>query len=200
VVGEHADGVLRVVRRSLQVLLCALAAHAAAYGSLVPNDSLHGYMGAYEAVVAGLSAAALGIFLFALLALLAGRERLLLALVGRRALAPFGHGVTVLGCSAFAVLVAQESLERSVQTGTIGLAGAPLAIVLNAVVATVAVATVFTLLERSCAVLIRALLVRRGGLPRAPGRTPVPRSAPRLRRRNPLAELRGLRAPPALTG
>lgn len=45
------DRLLRFARRSLPVLVCALAAHAAVYGSLVPSDSMHGYMGVYEAVV-----------------------------------------------------------------------------------------------------------------------------------------------------
>jgi hypothetical protein len=197
----HTDRVLRFARRSLQVLLCALAAHATAYGSLLPGDSAHGYLGVYELVVAALSAAALGVFVFALLALLSGRERLLRALVGNRAqVLPFANGVALLAASAFGVLVVQESLERSVETGTIGLGGAPAVIVLNALVAIVLVAMVFVLLERSCAGLVHALLANRVALPRAPARVSAPRSTPRPRRRNSLAEFRGLRAPPPLTG
>jgi hypothetical protein len=195
----HADRSLRLARRLLQALLCALAAHAAAYGSLLPRDSIHGYLGVYEGVVAVLSAVAVGVFVLALLALMAGRERLLVSLVGRRAgRLRFGNAVGLLGGAALGVLLVQESFERSVETGNIAVASAPAVIWLNALAAIVIVATVFVLLERSCGELIRALLAGRATLPRAPARVLTPRRAPRTRRRNSLAEFRGLRAPPLL--
>lgn len=193
----HADRLLRCSRRALQVLLCALAAHAVAYRSVLPSDSIHGYLGVYEGVVVALLAASVGIFVLALLALMAGRERLLVLLVGRRASRwPSGCAVGLLAGAALGVVVVQESFERSVEAGTIVVAGTPSVIWLNALVAIVVVATVVVLLERSCGELIRAFLVGRATFPQAPVRVSTPRSAARTRRRNSLAEFRGLRAPP----
>jgi hypothetical protein len=191
---------LRFARRSLQVLLTALVAHAAGYGTLRPGDSRHGYLGVYELIVAALSAVALALFLVALLALLADRGRMLVTLVGARpAEASFGRGVASLVCLAFGALVLQESVERSVAMGALVPASAPALIVLNALVAVVLAATVLILLERSCAELVQGLLTRRAKLPRPPARAPRPRTVAALSRRNSLADFRGLRAPPALS-
>jgi len=78
------------------------------------------------------------------------------------------------------------------------VASAPAVIWLNALAAIVVVATVVVLLERSCGELIRAFLVSRATFPRASDCVSTPCSAPRTRRRNSLAEFRGLRAPPLL--
>jgi len=200
VMGVHADWPLRFTRRSLQVLLCALAAHAAAYRSLVPSDSMHGYMGLYETVVGALSAVAVGLLMLALVAVLAGRKRPIRALVGRPAEGlPFTNRVTWLAGAALGVLVVQESLERSFEARTIAVGGAPVGTWLMALAVIVVVATTFVLLERSCGGLICALLNGRATLPRAPARMPTPRSASRgERRRNSLADFRGRRAPPLL--
>jgi hypothetical protein len=189
----HAERLLRFARRSLQVLLCALAAHAAAYGSLLPNDSSHGYLGTYEGVVAVLSVAAVGVFIVALLALLAGRGRLLRMLVGQPAGSlSFRNRVALLAIAALVVLLVQESIEHSVG------ANAPNGAWLIAPATIVIVAMTFVLLEHSCCQLIRAFLAGPATLPRAPARTTTPRRAPRTRRRNSLADFRGLRAPPFL--
>ena len=130
---------------------------------------------------------------------MAGRESLLILLVGRRASQwPFGNAVGLLAGAALGVLVIQESFERSVETGHIAVVSAPAVIWLNALAAIVIVATVFVLLERSCGELIRAFLERRATLPRPPAFVSTPRRTPSARRRNSLAEFRGLRAPPLL--
>jgi hypothetical protein len=197
VLGVRADGVFRFARRSLQVLLTALAAHAAAYGSFRPGDSRHGYLGIYELTVAALSAVAVGLFLVALVALLAGRGRMLGALVGARDReTSFARAVASLSCLAFGVLAVQESAERSAEMGVLVIAGAPGTIFVNAAVAVVLAATVFVLLERSCVELVEGLLTRRRELPRPPARLSRPRAVSRSRRRNSLADFRGLRAPP----
>lgn len=192
--GAHADRSLRLARRSLQALLCALAAHAAAYGSLLPNDSIHGYLGVYEGAVAVLSAAAVGVFVLALGALLAGRGRLLRVLVGRPAGSlSLKNRVALLAIAALVVLFVQESIEHSVG------ASAPTGTLLIALATIVIVAVTFVLIEHSCCELIRALVVGRRALPRASIRSIAPARAIRhARRLKPLADSRGLRAPPLL--
>jgi hypothetical protein len=189
--------VLRGARRSLQVVLAALAAHTVAYGSLRPDDPMHGYLGVYEVVVAALSAAALIIFVLALLALLAGRGRAFMTLVGaRQAEPPFSRRVGSLACCVLGFLLVQESVERSVENGAVVIASAPALIVFNVIVAVMLASTVLVLVERSCAQLAEALLAPRRELPRPPARVWTPRPIFSFGRRNSLAEFRGLRAPP----
>ena len=87
--------------RLLPAAVCALGAHALLYGTFRPGDGLHGYFGWYEPALAVAS--------FAALLLL--RPAWLLT---RR---PIEETVRRLSATALLVLLAQESLERSLQSG-----------------------------------------------------------------------------------
>ncbi len=87
--------------RLIPAAVCALGAHALLYGSFRPADGLHGYLGWYEPAVAPLAIAAV--------------------LLTRPAVwrSPLPIGETARGFATWAlfVVLAQESLERSVQVG-----------------------------------------------------------------------------------
>jgi hypothetical protein len=87
--------------RLLSAAVCALGAHAIVYATLRPGDGLHGYLGWYESAVAFASVAAL---------LVVRPTRLLT----RR---PVEEAARRIGVSALLVLLAQESLERSIEAG-----------------------------------------------------------------------------------
>jgi len=87
--------------RLLPAAVCALGAHALLYGTFRPGDGLHGYFGWYEPALAVASLAALVLLRPAWL-----RTRL-----------PIGETVRRLSTAALLVLLAQESLERSLQSG-----------------------------------------------------------------------------------
>ena len=87
--------------RLLPAAVCALGAHALLYGTFRPGDGLHGYFGWYEPALALVSLAALVVLRPAWL-----RTRL-----------PIGETVRRLSTAALLVLLVQESLERSFQTG-----------------------------------------------------------------------------------
>ena len=72
-----------------------------------------------------LSVAALGVFVFALLALMAGREGLLNLLAAVEPVSGRSGTRRCSRCWALGVLVVQESFERSVETGHIAMASAP---------------------------------------------------------------------------
>jgi hypothetical protein len=190
------------LRHFLPVALCALAGHLALYGSLAPSSGEHAYFVWYEPLVAGLSIVALAVLAGLLLAVVLGRDdlrrRIVPVLLPAALRAVPGSVRTVrLALASIAFLACQETIERSVSEGRLApaeLASGQLLLVL-AVVA--AAAAVVALVERSCSQLIarvaRPLALRRnrGSVLAFPsGRPQV------VRRRNPLARLRGLRAPP----
>jgi len=192
----------RKLGQLLPVAVCALGAHVAVYRSLFPSTGTHAYLAWYEPLVAGLSVASLVTFAALLLAAVLGRSslrravtRVLAPASGRTAPTPVRAARLALASIAF--LVCQETLERSLTEGRFAVAGfAPPDILL--VLALVAVlAGLVALVERSCSHLV-AFVARRS--PRlAVGGLPVSVPAARLlaaRRRHPLAERRGLRAPP----
>jgi hypothetical protein len=190
------------LRHLLPIALCALGGHLALYRTLLPSSGDHAYLAWYEPLVAGLSVLAVVAFVLLLLAAVLGRESLRRSVV-RRLLPAAAERVpgTVravrLALASIAFLVVQETVERTLSEGHAAAAafGPSEIVVVLAVVA--ALAALIALVERSCSRLI-ALVAR-----------PRPRAVVRLaslsfpvarpfvaRRRHPLAELRGLRAPP----
>jgi hypothetical protein len=189
-------------RRALQpllrlgpVALCALTAHAALYWSLFPADGVHGYFGWYEPAVAALSiASALVVGVAAVAALLGRRSRVLAAL---RATPPTAMSGVRLAALAAGWLVVQETIERSVGAGQFELATFGIAGWSIIVGATIVAAGALTLLARIGAAFVRAAasapsrrFARSQSVVRWIASVPP-------RRRRPLADRRGLRAPPA---
>ncbi len=86
--------------RLIPAAVCALGAHALLYGTFRPEDGLHGYLGWYEPALA----------IVALAVLLVVRPTCL------RTRLPIGETARSLSMTTFFVLLAQESIERSVQT------------------------------------------------------------------------------------
>ena len=165
--------------------LCALAAHAVAYRSFFPAGETHAYLAWYEPVLGGLSLAAL-----AVLAILA-----VLALSGRRLPVERPDDLWArLAVAGVALFLAQETLERSLQTGTLHPVALPATTWLAVLVAVAVFSGLLTLLARSAG-LVRLVLRRTVAL-RARPSVPRPRLAATPRRRSPLADRRGLRAPP----
>jgi hypothetical protein len=197
-----ARRIVRGLRQLLPVALCALGGHLALYRSLRPSTGGHAYFAWYEPLVLGLSLAALVAFAALLVAAVLGRDGLRRTVV--RALLPAaaqplpGTVRTVrLVLASLAFLVTQETFERTLTEGRFAPAAfAPSQLVL--VLAVLAVlATLVALVARSCSQLI-ALVARPVPRPRVrPAALSFPAARPLpARRRNPLAELRGLRAPP----
>jgi hypothetical protein len=189
-------------RHLLPVALCALAGHLALYGSLVPSSGEHSYFVWYEPLVAGLSIVALGLLAALLLAAVLGRVelrqrivRVLLPAAARPL--PVNVRAVRLALAGVASLACQETGERSLSEGRLApvtLASSQLLVVLGVVAAA---AAVLAFVERSCSRLIA--LVARPFARRAERVTRAWFPAPRpltVRRRSPLAQLRGLRAPP----
>jgi hypothetical protein len=185
-------------RRLPAAAACALAAHALLYRSLQPSDGAHGYFSWYEPAVAAASFAALAGVLGFVLAVAVRRHG------GRTPIgppAPLGDTARALGASTLAVLLAQESLERSLVAGKPAFAAfSPfqwLVLLLGVAIVSLVVALA---LNAGLAVVRRALA--------APPRTARARrpEAPwsvvtgSWRRPRPLAERFGLRAPPPLLG
>ncbi len=87
--------------RLLPAAVCALGAHALLYGTFRPGDGVHGYLGWYEPALALVSLAAV---------LLVRPARL-------RSRLPIGETARRVGTTTLFVLLAQESLERTLQSG-----------------------------------------------------------------------------------
>ena len=87
--------------RLIPAAVCALGAHALLYGTFQPGDGLHGYFGWYEPALAVLSLAAL----------------LLVRPACLRTLRPIGETARSLSTTTLFVLLGQESLERTFQSG-----------------------------------------------------------------------------------
>ena len=190
-------------RHLLPVAVCALGGHVALYRSLLPGGGAHAYLAWYEPLVAGLSTAALVVIGLMLLAVVLGRAELRAQVV--RVLLPATaapRNVSVraarLTLGSVVFLAVQETVERSLAEGRLAPAAFSSSELLLVLATLSALAVLVALLERSCSELI-ALVV-------APPRLRLRSFAPvfpcvrpqAIRRRNPLAELRGLRAPPAV--
>lgn len=113
VMGILAGGRLRFTARVLPVLVCTLVAHAVAYRSITPRDGLHGYLGVYELVVFGLSAAAVAVLTVATAAAVTGRGARCADLAYASTDYSLARRATSLAAPALLVLVLQEALERS---------------------------------------------------------------------------------------
>jgi hypothetical protein len=193
--GGIGGEIIRLGRRSLAVLVCALAAHALAYGSLVPGDGLHDYLRAYEAVVGAVSVVALiaAVDAITVAVLRPGSERL--RLLGRPPRRPaFGRRPASLASAAFVVVILQELLERSLSGEAAALGTGALLVMLFAVAA---VGAAIALVERLCGAVITAVLGRRTRFPRLAPVSHALRAPRSARRRSVLAGRHGVRAPPA---
>jgi hypothetical protein len=87
--------------RLIPAAVCALGAHALLYGTFQPGDGLHGYFGWYEPALAAAALAALLVVRPACL-----RTRL-----------PIGETARSLSATTLFLFLAQESLERTLQSG-----------------------------------------------------------------------------------
>ena len=190
------------LRHVLPVLLCALGGHFALYGTLLPPGNAHAYFGWYEPLVAGLSVAALVVLAGLLVVAAFGGEALrrdvasVLLPAAERPLPGTVRAVR-LALASVGFLVCQETLERTLSEGRLAAAAfsPSQALVVLAVIA--AAAALLALVERSCTQLIALVAPRLLRLRIRAAAVSYPPARPlALRRRNPLADLRGLRAPP----
>ena len=197
-----AKRIVRGLRHVMPVLLCALGGHLALYRTLLPSSGGHAYFAWYEPFVAGLSVAALAVLAALLLVASLGREPLrrrvvpMLLPAARRPLPGTVRGVR-LALASIAFLVGQETLERTLTEGRASAAAFGPSQVLLVLLVIGAAAALVAIVERSCTQLI-ALVAPRLLLRRARADVlsfPVARPL-FVPRRNPLAQLRGLRAPP----
>jgi len=191
-----------VLRHVLPVLLCALGGHLAVYRTLSPSGGGHAYFGWYEPVVAGLSVAALVVLAGLLLVAAFSGEplrRRVVPMLLPAATRPLPGTVRAvrLALASIGFLVCQETLERTLSEGRLSAAAfAPSQLLLVLTVVGAAAALV-ALVERSCAQLIALVAPRLLRLRIRAATLSFPPARPLLvRRRNALAELRGLRAPP----
>jgi len=90
-----------VPTRLIPAAICALGAHALLYGSFRPDDGLHGYLGWYEPALAVATITA----------------AILIRPVSWRSRLPIGETARGLMTSALLIVLAQESVERSLQVG-----------------------------------------------------------------------------------
>jgi hypothetical protein len=189
----------RIARSAPPILLCALAGHGAAYGTLKPHDEAHGYFQWYEAAV-GLASGIAILVLAALLVCAACGFELPPRL--RRVLGfnPPRHARSrafSLAASALGLLLFQELLEHAVSEGRVDLAALSLREWAVAACTALAAALLLSLLARAYRTLRSRLL---GTIAATPRRAPsaavwvvLQRGAAR---RNPLADHFGVRAPP----
>jgi hypothetical protein len=190
-----------VLRRVLPVALCALGGHFALYRSLNPSTGNHAYFSWYEPLVVGLSLVALVVFATLLLAAALGHDGLGRAVVRMLLPAaaqplPVSVRAVRLALASVAFLAAQETFERTLAEGRLAPAAFSPAQVLLVLVVLASLAGLVALVERSCSQLI-ARVAAPAGRPGRSSALPFPAERPfAARRRNPLAELRGLRAPP----
>lgn len=190
------------LKHLLPVALCALGGHLALYRSLRPATGGHAYFTWYEPLVVGLSLAALVAFAALLLAAVLGRDglrRRVVAVLLPAAARPLPGTVRTvrLALAGIAFLVSQETLERTLAEGRLSPAGFGPSQLLVVLAVVASLAALVALVERSCSQLV-ALVAGPHPFPctRAPGLSFPPQRPLFARRRNPLAELRGLRAPP----
>jgi hypothetical protein len=165
--------------RLIPAAVCALGAHAILYGTFRPGDGLHGYFGWYEPALAVLALAAL----------------LVLRPASLRTRLPIGETARRISMTTLFVLLAQESLERTLQSGHPAVAALTPSQLLVLLLGVVATAVLLAFALRAGQVVIALL---RGG--RRPRLLIVARwSIVTLRRgpARPLALRFALRAPPA---
>jgi hypothetical protein len=179
------------------VLLCALAAHALAYGSALPDDRAHGYYGWYAPLVGALSTFALAVIGLSVLSAVAGLGPGLPSVLPERN-APAGTRFARLALSAAAVLAVQETVEHSLEAGRLGTGFSPAGWLLL-LIAVVPMAALLTFLARSCVALLDALAANEPPLEGRPSSGSWHRFGElRGRRRGILAQPGGGRAPPAV--
>jgi len=190
------------LRNVLPVLLCALGGHLALYRTLLPSSGGHAYFTWYEPVVAGLSVAAL-VVLAGLLAVAAFggqplRRRVVPVLLPATAQPLPGTVRAVrLALASIGFLVCQETIERTLSEGRLSAAAFAPSQLLLVLAVVGAAASLVALVERSCSRLIALVAPGRLHLRTRVAALSFPPERPLLvRRRNALAELRGLRAPP----
>jgi hypothetical protein len=196
---------LRLPALLAPAVLIALAAHTVLWGAWAPSDGEHAYFGWYAPLVTGAGAAGLA-GLLALVAVAAvGRRHPRAAALVRRILPgrslPLRLRAFQLACGALGWLVAQESIERSLQEGRVSLLALDARDLLLVLLATGLGALLVALAERGSGRLARALLHRE--LPPAPRRAAVRLGRPRpvaLRLLSPLACSLGRRGPPLRVG
>jgi hypothetical protein len=185
--------VLTVARRLPAAALCALAAHALVYGTFTPADGMHGYFGWYEPLVGVLSIAAVVLLLaFLGTAWLARR-------IGRTLLlrpGPVGSA-RGLAFATFVFLVGQETLERSLASGSFAPVSFTPSGWLLLLVGVGAASLLLTAALRLCRAAVERLLATKPPARRtlAPGWSVVVST---LRPWRPLAVGCALRAPPLL--
>jgi hypothetical protein len=192
------------LRQLLPVALCALGGHLALYSSLWPSTGGHAYFAWYEPLVLGLSIAALVAFAALRVTAVLGRDglrrtvvRILLPATARPL--PGSVRTVRLALASIAFLVTQETFERTLAEGRLAPAAFGPSQLLLVLAVLASLAALVALVERSCSQLI-ALVVTPRARPRSRAAAlSFPSARPLFaRRRNPLAELRGLRAPPLL--
>ena len=162
--------------------MCALGAHALLYGSFRPNDGLHGYVGWYEPALAIAALAAV-----VLIRPASWRTRL-----------PIAETARGLATWALVIVLAQESLERSLQAGHPAVAALTPSDWLVLIAGVGATALVVALAMRAGQIAFLFFTVRR-----ARRGQPVVRriaAAKALPPARPLAGNVALRGPPALAG
>ena len=182
---------VRAVPLTLLSAVCALAAHGVVYRSFLPGGAAHHYLGWYEPLVMGLTIAA-GAVLVAFGALAASGRTLPWRFEPKGLWARLSAGGVLL-------FLLQESLERWLSGGGAGVAALSAASWLAVLAAVAAFSALVVLVARSGVALVRRVR-RRPELPRTHGELPARPQLLALPRRSPLAERRGLRAPPLLSG
>jgi hypothetical protein len=191
------SGLVSAGRWFVASMMCALVAHAALYASLAPGDGLHSYFAWYEPLVTVASVCSL-------LAIVASGvfarrrvSRLIGVLLPARATRFQSRTVAGLAVGALAFLMAQESLERSVDAGAFTLATFGVATWPVLVAALGLSAAAVLAIGRTAVVLSeppvreRPSGRRRVGILLGPGRSLVPAAKTAL-----LGRHAGLRAPP----
>jgi hypothetical protein len=190
------------LRHVLAVLLCALGGHLALYRTLLPSGGMHAYFGWYEPLVGGLSVVALAVLAGLLLVAVLGgqplRRRVVPVLLPATA-RPFPGSVRAvrLALASVGFLVCQETFERTIGEGRLAAAAFSPSQVLLVLLVIGTAAALVALVERSYSRLIALVAPRLVRLRTRVASLSFPPARPLLaRRRNPLADLRGLRAPP----
>jgi hypothetical protein len=167
--------------RLLPAAVCALGAHALLYRTFRPGDGVHGYFGWYEPLLAGASLVAL---------LLVRPSRL-------RTRQPIADTTRRVSTAALFVLLAQETLERSLQSGHVAFAALTPSQWLVLLCGIVATAVTLACALRAGQVMLTVLL-RDHTVPRLDNRARWSVVIAALRPARPLASGFALRAPPLL--